>query len=215
MTMKSLAISLIAVASATAQASMVNINFDQIAAGSLASSAAPKGIEFFQAHYLNDVDEYGDEIPNTAKWQIDTLNNAATPVTVENPLANDYGPAPSGSNALDARWQPVLLHFATPSHLQQFSVTLDNSTLGDILPSSLFFLGDHKTILGELSFDQTLPGLTASWTGSLLGVRDIVLPSGAFYDDMTITTVPVPASLPLLLSALGMMVLARSRKGRV
>jgi hypothetical protein len=205
--LKASAIALAAFASLPTSASIVDIHFDNVATGSTATSAAPSGIEFFQAHYVNDLDTFGDEIANTEKWQIDTDNNNLFPVSVENPLLNGYGAAPSGSNALDARWQPVLMHFSSTQNLNSFSVTLDNSSFGDLSQSMLYFLDSSKTIIGQLSFDQTVLGLIVNLSSPLNGVQEILLSSGAFYDNIrfenTVTAVPLPATFPLLLSALG------------
>jgi hypothetical protein len=206
----SLSVSTIALAvftSLPASANLVSINFDNVAAGTAATSAAPSGIEFFQAHYVNDLDAFGDEMPNTQKWQVDAENNSLFPVTVENPLLNGYGSAPSGSNALDARFQPVLMHFGSAQNLNSFSVTLDNSSFGNLSQSMLYFLDSSKTILGQLSVDQTVQGLIVNLSSPLNGVQEILLSSGAFYDDisfenMVTSPVPLPATFPLLLTGL-------------
>lgn len=214
---KASALALALFAAVPASASFVSIDFDNVATGSTATSAAPSGVEFFQAHYINDVDGDGIEIPNTTKWQIDAENNNATPVTVENPALNGYGAAPSGSNALDARWQPVLMHFDTAQNLSQFSVTLDNSSFGDLAQSTLYFLDASKAIIGQINFDQTVLGLIVNLDSPINGVQEILLASGAFYDNIAFNTseiapVPLPAALPLLLSAFGILgILSRRR----
>lgn len=202
---------------APASASVVNINFDNVTTGSTATSAAPSGVEFFQAHFVNDLDVWGDEIANTAKWQIDADTDATTPVTVENPALNGYGAAPSGTNALDARWQPVLMHFGAAQNLNSFSVTLDNSSFGDLFNSALYFLDANKAIIGQVSFDQTVLGLIVNLNTPLAGVQDVVLSSGAFYDNFVYetassTSVPIPATFPLLITGLGLLSILRLRK---
>lgn len=190
----------------SAAAATLTFDFDGVASGADANSAVPAGISFFNAAYLNDLDEYGDEIPNTEKFRIDpTVSDA---VVVLNPNTVDYGPAPSANNALDARWSPLLMHFDTAIDLTAFSVTLDNSTYGDLSLQHLYFLDANKSIIGNLTLDETQPGYIGSWTGNLIGVQEILLPSGALYDNLSITSpaaVPLPAALPLLMSGFGLL----------
>lgn len=201
-----------------ASAAVVSINFDNLAAGATATSAAPSGITFYQAHFVNDLDTFGDEIPNTQKYQIDAENNALYPVRVGNPTLNGYGAAPSGTNALNALDQAVLMHFDTAQNLDSFSVTLDNSTFGNLSQSALYFLDASKAIIGQIDFDQTVMGLIVNLGTPLTGVQEILLSSGAFYDNISfsntsVAPVPLPAAFPLLISALTMLgVFGRRRK---
>ncbi|MES2825106.1 MAG: VPLPA-CTERM sorting domain-containing protein [Pseudomonadota bacterium] len=212
------ALALALFATVPASAAVVGINFDNVPTGATATSAAPSGIAFYQAHYVNDLDAFGDEIPNTQKFQIDAENNALYPVTVGNPTVNGYGAAPSGSNALNALDQAVLMRFDTAQNLDSFSVTLDNSTFGNLSQSALYFLDASKTIIGQIDFDQTVMGLIVNLNTPLTGVQEILLSSGAFYDDIsfsntTVAPVPLPAAFPLLISALTMLgVFGRRRK---
>jgi hypothetical protein len=201
-----------ALLSAHSFASTAQINFDSVASGSVANTAAPAGIQFNQAHYVNDTNAYGEEIPNTEKWQIDTLNDAAFPVTADNPASFGYGAAISGSNALNALWQPVLMHFDTAINLTGFSVVADNSTYGDLSSSYLYFLDSGKNILSQVMFDQTAPGAVVALAMPVNGVRDVLLPSGAFYDNFQVSSVPLPASLPLFLAGLAVMGMVKRRK---
>ncbi len=216
--LKASAITLALLAALPASASVVNINFDNVATGATATSAAPSGIAFYQAHYANDLDADGIEILNTEKYRIDVENNALTPVTVENPTLYGYGAAPSGNNALDAREQPVLMHFDTAQNLDTFSVTLDNSSFGNLSQSALYFLDASKAIISQISFDQTILGLIVNLSTPLTGVQEILLSSGAFYDNISfsnnsVAPVPLPAAFPLLISALSMLgVFGRRRK---
>jgi hypothetical protein len=51
--------------------------------------------------------------------------------------------------------------------------------------------------------DQTQPGAIGAINSTLFGVQDIVLASGALYDNVTVSSVPLPGALPLLMSGLG------------
>lgn len=195
------------------QAATIEINFDTVAAGSQANLAAPAGIRFYQAHFVNDVDAFGDEILNTEKWQIDTASTSAFPVTVDNPASFGYGAAPSGTNALNALWQPVLMRFDQAIHLSSFSAQLDNSTYGDLTPSAVYFLDGQKTILGQISLDQTQPGTLALLNTPVNGVREVLFSSGAFYDNLQISTVPLPPSALLFISGLTLLGVLKRRKG--
>jgi len=177
------------------------INFDGVPSGTAVNSFAPAGVQFFGAVLLPDVDSFGDPIPGSDKWRIDV---SAPDVLAENPSNYGYGTAPSPDNALNSLWSPTLLKFAQPTPLGSFSVTLDNSTYGQLQRVDLLFLDKDGNVLRSLTLDQTVPGLTVS-TGPLLSdVADIVLPVGAFYDNLSYT--PVPESNGLLLVGSGLLV---------
>lgn len=185
-------------AATTAMAAGV-IDFDNVPAGSSATDAAPAGISFLPAVFDSSYDLFGDPIAGTLHWQVDTSLDPDI-VTVEIPLINGYGPAPSGENALDARFQPTFLHFDHVTDVSSFSATLDNSPFGDLAPASVLFLNSAGDILSSLQFDETIPGAIING-GPVNGVRDILLASGAFYDDIRVAPVPLPASLWLFMSA--------------
>jgi|GEM_PF-651620 len=195
----------------SASAGTFIINFDNVASGSEANSAvAGTGISFNYAVYLPLVDAYGDAIPGTEFWQNDTTASA---VTVSDPTLRVYGTAPSAPNALDAIDQPVLMHFGPYFNLRSFSFTLDNSTLGNLGDSWIYFLDANHQVIGQLDSDQTTPGYSGSMTFplSMPNVQDVVLASGAFYDNVTLT-VPEPGTLPLMATSLGLLVYMTRRK---
>ena len=160
-------------------------------------------------------DSLGAPIPGTQSWRPDS--NAAA-VLVENPDLYGRGLAPSPDNALNALWQPVLLSFHQPVDLTQFAVTLDNDPFGlnGTLPGfadvAIQFLDAQGAVLASLPVDQTQPGFRAE-TGSVPGVDSILLPAGAFYDNLTLAPIPETGAWPLVagLGVLGLALWQRQR----
>lgn len=189
------------------------LTFDGVASGTAANLAVPAGYSFFNAAYLPDQDEYGDDIPGSEKWKVDPSVSDA--VIVLNPLTVDYGVAPSPNNALDARWSPILMQFDTAKDLTGFSVTLDNSTYGNLWADNIYFLDANKNLIGSLVIQGSIPGYVANLNTPLFGVKEVVFASGALYDNITVSEVPVPAAAWLMGSALlGLGGVARRRSQR-
>jgi len=192
-------------------ASAASINFDNQAAGTEAKLdpvAINMGISFDNAALLPNLDGDGIAIPGSEHWQIDTTTSEL--VTAENTAAQGYGVAPSGQNALDARWSPILMHFNSVINLAGFSVTLPNSTYGNLAQTDILFLDNTGATLFDLSYFQGHPLATVALTTQLNGVKDILLSSGTFYDNISVAAVPVPSALWLFGSAaLGMAGLRR------
>lgn len=162
-----------------------SVDFDGVPSGTLANAVAPAGLTFEPAAYLPDLDGFGDPIPGTDKWRVDLT---APPLTIEYPVDYGRGPAPSPEGALNALFQPTLLLFTANTTLD-LSVVLDNDTFGD--PAlDLLFLDVAGNIVGSLTTDQTVPGFTVSYSGSFNQVAQILLPAGAFYDNLELTVVP-------------------------
>lgn len=175
-----------------AQAANYSFNFDGVSPGTEANAAI--GAAFPIVRF-----DYGIFDSNQKRWLADP--SWLTPaVTVDNPLLSFHGAAPSGANALNALWQPVLMQFATPLQLASFSMTQDNSVNGSV--SQLLFLDTAGAILKNISFDQTRPGLTIS-SGLISGyVSSILLPSNSFYDNINVDPVPEASNGMMLLTGL-------------
>jgi hypothetical protein len=176
----------------SAHAQLVSLDFDS-ATGSpaLASQFDTARFSFHNAVYAPDVDEFGDTIPGSEHWQIDAAADMFTPLTIENPSLEEWGRgnAPSEPFALQAVFAPVLVSFDHAYRLSAFNVVLDADTFGTD-GVTIDFLSD-KTITHRITLDQSIP----LFEGSLElaeNVTGFVLPSGAFYDNLSFTMTPVP-----------------------
>lgn len=79
--------------------------------------------------------------------------------------------------------------------------------------SALQFYDSANTLLYTAPADQTVPGYVAT-AGPLSNVKTIVLPSTAFYDDVSAQAVPEASSTALfLLSGIGTALGLRRRRG--
>jgi hypothetical protein len=184
------------------------LNFDAGLSGSLANDQAPAGLSFHYGALLPNLDEFGDPIPGTDRWQIDIT---APAVTVVDPNFYGRGNAPSIANALDGVFSPTLMMFSTPRDLSSFAITLDNDTFGTPGLNIEFYASGLTTdmLLATLPVDQLTPGFIAS-IGAVTGVDKIVLPGGALYDNVSFTVVPEPATGALFgLGILGMILRRR------
>lgn len=183
-------------AALTSAHASILLGFDGLGAGSAANSAAPANAQFTHAVFDYDYDATtGDPLPGTLRWRTDAT---APEVIVEDPSTYGRGAAPSPNNALNALWQPVLLTFQHPFDLVSFGATLDNDTYGDDGTQPGFddiavrFLDLNGAILSSIPVNQTQPGFQVS-AGGIAGVAAIVLPGGAFYDNLTWAPVPEPS----------------------
>ena len=155
--------------------------------------------------FLATEDEFGDPlaVPSWTAYPSDPGGSAS-------PSALGYGPPVSAPNALDALDAPVLITFDTPVDLGGYSTVLDNSTFGDI-GTAIQFFDAADVLIASIPLDQSVPGFTATLAAPVTGVKKIVLPGGALYDNMEITAaVPEPGSAALAAAA-GLMILRRRR----
>src|SRR5262245_50292382 len=112
-----------------AGAQAITLDFDGVASGSTANSAAAgAGLRFDLGAFLPKLDAFGDPIPGSDAYRVDPT--AVDDVRVVNPNTRGYGNAPTPVNALDAIDQGVLITFDAPVDLTAFSVTLDLSSFG-------------------------------------------------------------------------------------
>ena len=145
------------------------------------------------------MDGNGDPLVNPS-W---TIDSTAPAVTAGSPTAAGFGP--STSNALDVRDQPVMFTFANPVNLAGFSTVLDNSPFGNLGIEQIKFYNTANVLLNTININQTTPGFMASTNMAMTGVKKIVLPTTAFYDNVQLTPVPEPGLTVLAgLSALSL-----------
>ena len=159
--------------------------FDSVTTGTDANSLSQAGITFQPGVFTPDTDTDGIDIPGTEKWRVD---GTAPAVTVDNPNLFGRGAAPSPNNALNALFQPVLVLFPTSTTVTSFSATLDNDTFGDA-HLSVNFYDSNDNLLKSVAVDQTVAGFTFD-SGAITGLSKVVLPAGAFYDNVGFTAVP-------------------------
>lgn len=160
--------------------------------------------------YIETVDSNGDPLP-APSYLPDPM---APGITVGDPSARGYG-APVSGNALDAVDQAVLFSFSAPQDISAFGVTLDNSTLGTPFGTAVEFYDALDALLYSINVDQTTSGYSVSQSAlAIAGVSKIVLPAGAFYDNLSLTTVaaaPEPSRALLLGLGLGVAAFRRRR----
>lgn len=176
-------------------------DFDAFASGTQANTITqPAGLDvtFHNAYFGPDIDPITLEpIPGTERWRVD---DTAPPVVIDNPETYGRGPAPSPLNALECLFQPVLVNFTNPFNFDAdgFRAVLDNDPFGfnGFLPGfgdiAVLFLASSGAEIARLQVDQTTPGFQVSG-GGYQNVASLLLPGGAFYDNIFFSGVAVPA----------------------
>lgn len=190
-----------------------NFNFDGVASGTSANNSVVNpnaGVTFLSGFVTADLDadgyeildSYGQNVPGFTHWE----TYSDSDIRVRDPQFYSRGIAPSGTNALDAVFDQVLIKFDTAQNLTSFSAQLDNSQYG-MMNASFIFLDALGKTLSSVGFDSYAnPGAIIS-AGAVNNVRGIVLSSGKLYDNISINTVapvPEPETYALLLAGLGL-----------
>ena len=147
---------LLAIAATSARAVNVIVDFDALNSGDPANNdAAVTGFSFSYGVLEPLLDGFGVLIPGSDHWVTDASAGSAI---AANTVAAGYGPASTGTLALDAVPQPVLLTFSGPVDLTSFSVILDNSAFGfDGFNAEFYGAGD--VLLGSVPVIQSSPGI--------------------------------------------------------
>ncbi len=205
LTLASFGITLALAATARAQTNLdVTLNFDTSASGALANSVAPSGVSFAPAVYAPDVNGDGDPISGTDAWRVDTT---APAITIQNTFNYNGFAAPSGANALDGQFSPVLISLDPTRYRgwSRVSFTLDNDPFGQTLPV------DFCNALGIIVQSVTINQITAGLQFDVVpqaGLQKLTLPAGAFYDNLRLRAVAVPEPGTLALFVFGILPLA-------
>ncbi len=199
---------LLALACAPARAVVTTVDFDGLTAGDIANND-PAVIGFSLTYGVLEpvLDSFGDPIPGSDHWVTDIAYGSAT---VANTALAGYGAAPTGTLALDASLQSVLLTFSGLVNLNSFQFTLDNDTFGSDLFTANFY-GPGDTLLSSVPVLQTSSGSVVSVSG-LAGVSYAVLPSGAMYDHFVVDFAPVPEPSAVMLMLGALVPLLRRRR---
>ena len=179
-------------------ATVLNYSFSTDATPAVTGSSLVGSVSTAYA-YLETVDGNGDPLP-LPSFRPDLT---AGPIVVGDPSAVGWGAAISG-NALDARDHGVLLSFTSAQDVSAFSIVLDNSSFGTLFGTEVQFYSATDTLIGSITVDQTSPGFTVNDTTLFAGVSKILLPSGAFYDNLSITASPAPEPGRAMLLGVGL-----------
>ena len=197
-----------------------SFNFDDVASGTSANNSIVNpysDVSFLSGFVTADLDAQGFEIldvngntkPGFTHWE----TYLDSDIRVRNPQVYGAGVAPSGTNALDAKFDQVFMKFDTAQNLTSFSMQLDNSSFG-FPNSNIFFVDSLGKTLSTVAFDQSLAGSIIT-AGAVSNVSGIVLSSGKLYDNINIATVaavPEANTYAMLFAGLGVMGAAARRR---
>jgi hypothetical protein len=138
---------------------------------------------------------------------------SAGPVMASNPLDSGYGD-PIDGNALDGILSPVMFTFGQPLNIKGFMAILDDSPFGtpNGFGAAIEFYDSMDALIASISVNQEMPLFNATEPGAIFGVSKIVLPSGAFYDNVGFTAIPEPSSMVAVGCILSSGLLLRNRR---
>ncbi len=166
--------------------------------------------------YWETLDDNGDPLA-VPGFRQDTL----APVVTGDPSVAGYGSAISG-NALDGVGSPLMFTFDAPLDIRNFSVFLDNSSFGNIpqvggnpaFGTNVLFYDAADTLIGFIPVDQTVSGFSVADLGTFNNVSKVILPSGAFYDNLSFNAQAIPEPTSALMGAFGVLAILTGHRRR-
>lgn len=175
-------------------------------------TALPVSVTIQNAYY-ETVDENGDDLLVPGFRADVGVTIAIDPSTVGS------GPAISGK-ALDGTGSPILFTFASAVNLSNFGVFLDNDSFGTTpttggnpaFGTNILFYDAADTLIGFIGVDQLTPGFVVADGNTFNNVSKIILPSGAFYDNVSFTANAVPEPTSAALACLGALAMFKRRR---
>jgi PEP-CTERM motif len=219
-TFSSLALTAVLGAFSASALANYSFNFDGVASGTSANNSVVNpysDVSFLSGFVAADLDTNGFEILDMNNQTIPGFTHWETyqdsDIRVRDPQFYGAGVAPSGTNAIDAKFEQVFIKFSTAQNLTSFSMQLDNSTFG-FPNSNLFFVDSFGKALSTVVFDQSQSG-SIIIMGAVNNVSGIILSSGKLYDNINIATVaavPEPESYAMLLAGLAVVGAVSRRK---
>lgn len=205
---------------ASAASMSYTMNFDSLSSGADPGSdptATALGVTFGSGFLTPDldangdpiVDINGDPIPGFTHWEA----YPGVSLAVGNPSAAGFGPAPSPNNAIDGRYDIILVQLAHPTLLNGFSTAMAIGTgFGSPFDVHLSFLdANGKTLFNSADYLQNATTGIGLGFGPTL-VSEILLPGNVFYDNVTLSVVPAPATIWLIGAGLLALIRSASRK---
>lgn len=175
-------------------------------------TALPVSVTIQNAYY-ETVDENGDDLL-VPGFRADVGTTIAL-----DPSTVGSGPAVSGK-ALDGTNNPIMFNFASAVNLSNFGVFLDNDSFGTIpmtggnpaFGTNILFYDAADTLIGYIGVDQLTPGFVVADSGTFNNVSKIILPTGAYYDNLSFTANAVPEPATAVLSCLGALAMLKRRR---
>jgi hypothetical protein len=194
---------------------ITTFDFDGATPVTTIGTALPGAVTVANAYWETE-DENGDPLLNPG-FRADSVSPT---VSLADPSVFGYGPAISGK-ALDATNGPVMFTFASAMNLSNFGVMLDNNTFGNppitggspAFGTNILFYDSGDNLIGFIPLDQTVSGFTVTNDpGNFMNVSKVIMPSGAFYDNVSFTAQAIPEPTVAGMACLGALAMSKRRR---